>query len=138
MIEQPDFALDVKPWAERAEHDLLAAEHGMKIADQGLTDIICFHCQQCAEKYLKALLILLQVPFPKTHDLRMLMDLIPDDVPLHLERTEVIPLNRYTIEGRYPGEWDPITIEEAGEAIRMASKVRDAVRLYFSSRNLGE
>ena len=40
--------------------------------------IIGFHCQQAAEKLLKAMLSEIGVPFPKTHDLRMLMDLLSD------------------------------------------------------------
>ena len=47
---------------------------------------------------------------------------------LDLQRTRVVPLNRYVIEGRYPGEWEPITAEEAREAIAMAREVRNAVR----------
>jgi HEPN domain len=37
-------------------------------------------------------------------------------------------LNRYVIEGRYPGDWEPITAEEAQEALAMAREVRAAVR----------
>ena len=41
-------------------------------------EIIGFHCQQAAEKLLKALLSESDVPFPKTHNLRFLMDLLED------------------------------------------------------------
>jgi HEPN domain-containing protein len=128
MKERPNSAEDVIRWIDKAEHDLLAAEHTMQLVGSGLTDIICFHCQQCAEKYLKALLVSLGVHFPKTHDLRLLLDLVPEHVLLDLRRTRVIPLNRYVIEGRYPGEWEPITAEEAREALAMAREVRAAVR----------
>lgn len=68
MNATPELIGEVKRWVEKAEHDLTAAEHSMSLADKGLTDIICFHCQQCAEKYLKGLLVLHKIPFPKTHD----------------------------------------------------------------------
>ena len=128
MSEPTERIAGVRRWAEKAEHDLLAAEHDMQLAERGLTDVVCFHCQQCAEKYLKALLILHGVHFPKTHDLRLLMELIPDQVGFRLTKPEVVPLNRYAIEGRYPGEWEPIGVEEARMAITMARGIRDEAR----------
>jgi len=127
MSEPPDLMKEVGRWTEKAEHDYLAAEHAMALAQEGLTDIVSFHCQQCAEKYLKALLLYLGEPFPKTHDLRLLLDLIPAGVSLWLSREQVIPLNRYVIEGRYPGDWEPITVPEAKHALEMAQAVRQAV-----------
>ena len=37
-----------------------------------------FHCQQAAEKLLKAILSFYDVDFPRTHNLRFLMDLLAD------------------------------------------------------------
>ena len=88
---------------------------------------MCFHSQQCAEKYLKALLLYCGVLFPRTHDLRLLLDLVPAEIPLGLRHEQVIPLNRYVIEGRYPGDWEPITVAEAQRAVEMAQAVRQAV-----------
>jgi hypothetical protein len=67
------------------------------------------------------------VAFPKTNDLRLLMDLFSAGISLGLRREQVIPLNRYVIEGRYPGDWEPITVEEAKCALEMAQAVRQAV-----------
>jgi HEPN domain-containing protein len=127
MNEPHDQAEHVTRWIDKAEHDLVAAEQMIQVAEGDLTDIVCFHCQQCVEKYLKALLVFLDVYFPKTHDLRLLLDLMSENVLLDLHRTRVVPLNRYVIEGRYPGEWEPITVEEAREALAMAQEVREAV-----------
>jgi len=127
MSEPPKRIEEVALWTQKAEHDFLAAEHMMESAKEGLTDIVCFHSQQCAEKYLKALLLYRGIAFPKTHDLRLLLDLIPTDISLELQREEVIPLNRYAIEGRYPGDWEPITPAEAQHAFEMAQAVRQAV-----------
>jgi len=127
MSERPELMKEVARWVEKAEHDCLAAEHAMELAKEGLTDIVCFHCQQCAEKYLKALLLYRGMAFPRTHDLRLLLDLVPTGVSLGLQREQVIPLNRYVIEGRYPGDWEPITVEEAQHALEMAQAVRQAV-----------
>lgn len=127
MSERPESMREVARWTEKAKHDFMAAEHAMKLAEEGLTDIVCFHCQQCTEKYLKALLLYQGVAFPRTHDLRLLLDLVPTRVSLALRREQVIPLNRYVIEGRYPGDWEPITVAEAQRALEMAQVVRQAV-----------
>ena len=136
MNERPEVVAEVRRWVEKAEHDLAAAEHMMALAERGLTDIVCFHCQQCAEKYLKGLLVLHTVDFPKTHDLRVLLELARENTKLDLPATAVVPLNRYTIEGRYPGGWDPIPPKEASDAINMARGVREAARNLFPDTTL--
>ncbi|MBW1960508.1 MAG: HEPN domain-containing protein [Deltaproteobacteria bacterium] len=37
---------------------------------------VCFHAQQCAEKYLKAFLTFKNIDFPKTHDIGELLALV--------------------------------------------------------------
>jgi len=136
MNEQPDRVSEVKKWIDKAEHDLIAAKHMLELAD--LTDIVCFHCQQCAEKYLKALLFFNDVHFPKTHDLRLLLELAQKHCKLELKLSDIIPLNRYTIEGRYPGDWEPISKKEALNAIEIASSVRDEIRLMLPGELFGK
>ncbi|MFH1732211.1 MAG: HEPN domain-containing protein [Planctomycetota bacterium] len=136
MSEQHDTVRQIRQWVEKAEHDLAASEHLLRLSGQELADVVCYHCQQCAEKYLKVLLSWHRVHFPKTHDLRLLLDLVPPNVSLGLQRTEVIPLNRYMIEGRYPGEWEPITEDEAESALDMARGVRRAVRACLPEESL--
>ena len=128
MNERPEIISETRRWIEKAEHDLLAAEHMLILAERGLTDIICFHCQQSAEKYLKGLLVCHGMAFPKTHDLRILLELACKKLSVDLSFKEVLPLNRYAIEGRYPGEWDPIDKQEAIQAIHLAQLIRNAVR----------
>ncbi len=57
-------------WIKKAEDDLRVAQHEMEY-DQPSYDAICFHSQQCAEKYLKGFLTEYSVEFPRTH---MLVD----------------------------------------------------------------
>jgi HEPN domain-containing protein len=119
---------DFRAWVKKAESDLKTGEHTLTLKEGCPFDTVCFHAQQCAEKYLKALLVLRSIDFPKTHDLRLLMQRVPADVELGLFIDEVIPLNRYTIEARYPGDWEPIDREEAETAVSIARKVRKAVK----------
>lgn len=128
MNVRPEIAHEVSLWVEKAEHDLIAATHNLALVHEGLAGIVCFHCQQCVEKYLKGFLVLHEIAFPRTHDLRVLLELACRHFELNLAPKQVLPLNRYSIEGRYPGDWDPIPEEEASNAVEMARRVRDKVR----------
>ncbi len=66
--------------------------------------------------------------FPKTHDLVILLRLATGASQLAIDSTVVQPLNRYVVEARYPGQWDPITRIEAEESVELAKRLRAAVR----------
>jgi HEPN domain-containing protein/predicted nucleotidyltransferase len=90
-------------------------------------DLICFHCQQAAEQYLKALLIELGVVFPKTHRLEdLLLLLVPHDPSLKKLRRTVLCLTRYAVDYRYPDE--DAAKREAAAAVRQAERVREQIR----------
>ena len=128
MIGQPEFIIQIRRWIEKAEHDLRNAEYVLTLENDCPTDTVCFHCQQCAEKYLKALLISRAIDFPKTHDLVLLFNLATHHCGLDLQLVAVQPLNRYSVEARYPGDWEPIDMQEAADAVDMARFLREAVR----------
>ena len=91
-----------RPWVRKAEEDVHAA-HELAGVRPPLRDIVAFHCQQAAEKYLKALLQELSVPFPKTHDLEQLVDLlIPHEPRLKRLRRRLDALTSFAVEYRYP------------------------------------
>lgn len=73
-------------------------------------EIFGFHCQQAAEKLLKALLSLASVGYPRTHNLRLLMDLLADSgQPLPNDFSELDILTPYGTLFRYedlPVEFD--------------------------------
>ncbi len=90
---------------------------------------IGFHCQQAAEKYLKAFLTWRQIEFPKTHDLSLLLGLISTAAPSLAESLEEVPeLTSYGVEIRYPGDIPEIAKEDAIEAVDLAEKVREAIQ----------
>jgi len=62
----------VKLWIKKAENDLITAKNSIQIKPKPPLDAVCFHAQQCAEKYLKAFLVYHDIEFKKTHDLRAL------------------------------------------------------------------
>jgi HEPN domain-containing protein len=70
-----------------------------------LHDLVCFHCQQTAEKYLKALLEELGANIPKTHDLEKLLNLLlTHHAGLHSQRRGLRFLTDFAVLSRYPGE----------------------------------
>ena len=87
----------------------------------------CFHCQQSAEKYLKAILEELGLTIPKTHNLVALLPLlVPHYDALLSLRRGVDFLTRFAVETRYPG--DNASKRQATAALRWARHVRAACR----------
>jgi len=90
-------------------------------------DGICYHCQQAAEKYLKALLQEVGEPIPRTHDLPKLLDLItPNQPDLRGLRRGLRFLKNFAVDVRYPGF--STTARQSGSALRWASRIRSRVR----------
>jgi HEPN domain-containing protein len=90
------------PWVRKAEDDLAGARKLSRMKPP-LRDLVCFHCQQCAEKYLKALHQELSIPFPKTHDLDTLLTPLLASAPeLKALRKRLDALTSFAVEYRYP------------------------------------
>jgi HEPN domain-containing protein len=70
-------------------------------------------------------------PFPKSHDLLEIFRRLQDGPPIQLDPVGLGILNRYAVEARYPGDWEPITREEAEEAVTLAERVRAEVRRHL-------
>jgi HEPN domain-containing protein len=115
-------------WVAKAESDLRNAAHTVKLKTDCPTDTVCFHVQQCVEKYLKALLVLNGIDFSRTHQISMLWTLVPAQVRPALTQTEQDRLTEYAVTTRYPGDYDPISREEAQDAVRLARRLRNEVR----------
>ena len=62
-----------REWVRKAEVDYRSAD-GLRRKEPPVHESVCFHCQQCAEKYLKALMEEVGLPIPKTHDLGLLLN----------------------------------------------------------------
>lgn len=110
-------------WMAKAENDLKSAAHLVKIADCP-TDAVCFHAQQCVEKCLKALLVAQGTDFRKTHDLGELVVLLPSRLRPSLNNEEQDRLTEYATVTRYPGNYEPITLGEALQAVKVARRIR--------------
>ena len=113
-------------WIQKAEGDLATAHRELRARKSPNYDAACFHAQQCAEKYLKALLQEAVIPFGKTHNLPLLLDLQQNRHPfLEMLRPVLAILNAYAVEYRYPGE--STDKEVARQAVKLAEEVKLAV-----------
>ncbi len=128
MSERPEQLHVARQWIAKAEEDLKNAEYTLTLEQDCPLSTVCFHAQQCVEKYLKALLVCDSITFPRTHDLVTLFNLISAHRQVELSLEELVVLNRYAIETRYPGDWDPIDRPEAVESVEMARVIRDIIR----------
>jgi HEPN domain-containing protein len=114
-------------WIAKAEEDYAAAQHLNRKRKSALPSVVCFHCQQCAEKYLKACLVEAGKRYPKTHDLEEVLDLIlPIEPHLEVLRSRLASLTDYAFEFRYPGE--SATKEVARIALTNCCSVREELR----------
>jgi HEPN domain-containing protein len=114
-------------WLAKADQDIKAAA-ALLGAESPLLYPACFHAQQAAEKYLKALLTWQQIEFPKTHDIDQLLDLLqPSSSETAAALRQAAALTPYGVELRYPGEQSDPDIDEAERAVALAEVVRVAV-----------
>ena len=117
-------------WIEKAEEDWDVALLALGSPQSRAYNAICFHVQQCAEKYLKSLLQEEGFTVPKTHDLGKLLDLLLPTHPLWSTlRPALDILTIYAIDFRYPG--DSADKDEAEEAVKFCLSVRETVRQGF-------
>jgi HEPN domain-containing protein len=108
-------------WLLNARADLSLAR--VKLPQEGLYEHLCFHAEQAAEKSLKAILLKYRIDFPFTHNLQILLDLLPKEINVPKEILKAVELNPYAISTRYPGTTEPVTEQEYRESILIAEAV---------------
>lgn len=119
---------EIKAWLNKAHGDLLAAQILTEHSTLALGPA-AFHCQQTAEKVLKAFLIFKTMSFDRVHNLVYLLDLCETVDPGFAALREAAErLTPYAVEVRYPGDMPEISIEEASQALVAAQAVWDYVR----------
>jgi HEPN domain-containing protein len=106
---------------------LLPHKNGLLDSREVFPDIICFHAQQSAEKYLKGYLVFLDLDFPKTHALEDLILLASSkDPPCKDLFTIASELSPYAVDIRYPDSSSP-SPEDAREAVGVAEIIRNYI-----------
>jgi HEPN domain-containing protein len=103
-----------KEWIQKAEGDLATAHRELRARKAPNFDAACFHAQQSAEKYLKALLQENAFVFGKTHNLSLILDLLHERYPrLELLQPTLAILNAYAVEYRSEGPFLFLLIQRA-------------------------
>ena len=113
-------------WVEKAEGDYRTAKW-LQQAPDPVHDSICFHVQQCIEKYLKAWLQEANIPVQRTHNLEELLMLIVPTLPAWSDwQPDFKIITAYAVDPRYPG--DSATADNTQHAMQVCDKVRQAIR----------
>lgn len=114
-------------WVQKAEGDFASATREIRARKNRNEDAACFHCQQCIEKYLKAILVEKNILFTRTHDLGILLNLLLKTNPdMEKFRDAMNILTDYAVVFRYPGE--SATKEQAHESYLKCAELREAIR----------
>jgi HEPN domain-containing protein len=116
-------------WVTKAEGDFATAGRELRARKSPNYDAVCFHAQQCAEKYLKATLQDNEKHIPKIHNLIELMLLCEEmDGSFEFLRSDLVIMERFSVHVRYPGE---IAEKEDAQATYAAA---GAVRTFIKQK----
>jgi len=122
---------NVEAWIEFADADLLAVSEIVERSE--LTNIAAFHCQQAIEKYFKALIIELEKPLPKIHNLLTLYGTIKKVIDFGFDEDLLAMINDIYLDSRYPGEIGLVdgvkpTVELANSFLSFAKEVETKIK----------
>jgi len=117
---------DPAQWLRHARSDLALASMSPD-GSEVLLESLCYHCQQAAEKALKAVLIARKQQVPRTHNLGLLLDRLPVGVslPQGVGEKDVAALSAFAVIARYPGDVEEVEVEDYEKAIAAARAVVD-------------
>jgi HEPN domain-containing protein len=110
-------------WMMKARSDFGTAHLLIKGQEKHF-DTGSYHCQQAAEKALKAWLTAHEIVFPKTHVLEELLELCTSTAPRFAQfRDHCEALTPLAQEFRYPGDLVGPDADTAGRALRLAEEI---------------
>jgi HEPN domain-containing protein len=117
----------VAEWVSKAEGDFLTAGRELRARKAPNYDAVCFHAQQCAEKYLKAVLQEKGERIPKIHFLLELLAMVLKfDGSYEFLKADLQVLEDYSVRFRYPGHF--AEKDEAQAAYAAAGTARKFIR----------
>jgi HEPN domain-containing protein len=125
----------VQLWLDKAGNDLKNAEIILAAQTESPPlDTVCFHCQQAAEKFLKAFLVFHDKQFPFSHNLADLVAICMEvELAFALIQRKAEILTPFAVEIRYPDDFYMPTREEADEAFAIASEIQKFVTARLSN-----
>ena len=124
----------LQQWLDKANDDIRSADYLSTMHHPTPDEIICYLCQQSAEKYLKAFIFLQDIEPEKTHVLEDLLKTCQEyNASFSALLSEAIFLTKYAILPRYPNELG-ITNDDMKTAIQYAKDVQEFVLKIIETR----
>lgn len=118
----------IKQWIIKAEHDFLAINVLLQNSPQ-LTDIICLHCQQCSEKYIKAYILSLNHTFSFGDEFLKLLNQLSETVKIDSEVFKwAADIDRFGISIRHPS----LEVEPTLHETKLIVESTNLLRIYFN------
>ncbi len=134
-MNESDLHKETRRWLHFAWEDLTEAQ-AMLERGEFIPRHACWLAQQSAEKALKAILVLVEIEFPKKHDLDALRNMIPEGWQVKLDHPDLAELSEWAVEARYPGNWPEAVTSDAHSAVKQAQAVWESVRFDLDRRGL--
>jgi HEPN domain-containing protein len=128
----PALKAYIESWLNKAEHDLISAQRLLEIEPM-ILDNACFHCQQAAEKCLKAYLIYKGLDVEKTHNIIALLNQCANFDPV-FATIDPMDINAYAVQGRYPDTNLMPSKDDAEDYYQLAMQIKSLTseRIIFS------
>jgi HEPN domain-containing protein len=110
-------------WLEKADEDLLVVRQLLTM-DVQARGVIGFHCQQAAEKFLKAFILANNSDIPRTHNIEFLLEMCKK-IDQDFSSIEPGNLTDYGVEMRYPGDFIEPTLQEIGSLVEIVQSIKE-------------
>lgn len=120
---------EARDWIRFATDGLEAAEYLLGMPARKL-EIICYHCQQCAEKAMKGLYALNDMAIPRTHDFRVLVSGLQSFFDFSNRYADFAFPQPFAVVVRYPYEIE-LRPGDEGKAIKAAENILAACTAIF-------
>jgi HEPN domain-containing protein len=129
-MDEQEYSLE---WLAFAKNDLGSAEFLLDRRPLPI-EVICYLCQQSAEKCLKGVLVLQNIIPPKTHNLDELYILCePFVADIETIKIQCNFLNKYSVTPRYPREMT-IAEDDVQESLKCAKNILVFLRRLFPAK----
>ncbi len=116
----------IEKWFLKAEHDIITAKTLLEYKPMVL-DVVCFHCQQAVEKYLKAFLVFKEKDIEKTHNLNFLQTQC-SAIDSDFNNFNFTILSEFAVDIRYPDDYLMPELNDAKEFLSIAEQVEEIVK----------
>ena len=120
----------IRQWITKADRDLLAAQTIFAYKPL-ITDIICFHCQQASEKYLKAFILFKGEKITKTHSVDFLLQTCVT-LDIDFSSMDAKNLDDFAVEARYPDSFLSPELSEVEYYLQLSTRIKQLVEKKIS------